>query len=181
MYLDDINEGPPRLVEEGFRVQADWFYHFLTNPEIQKIRPWLSVSMPTFNLSTQEKNTLINGFQQGAKQPTFVETSEFVKWAPGEREETVKLYNALNCIQCHSQGVNNETPLAPDLRKASKRLRPTWIAKWISNPQAIMPGTTMPNFFGDDGKEPIEAGYFGGDADKQINALTNYIIEMGAK
>lgn len=178
MFIDDINQGPPRLVEQGHRVQADWFYHFLTNPE-QKIRPWLSIRMPTFNLSTEEKNRIINGFQQGAKQPTFVEISESVQWAPGEREETLKLFTALNCVQCHTQGFNNETPLAPDLRKAAHRLRPTWIAKWIKNPQAIMPGTTMPSFFGDNGKEPIEPGYFGGDAEKQINGLTKYVIELG--
>lgn len=179
MYADDINQGPPRLVDEGHRIQTDWFYHFLTNPEIQKIRPWLTVRMPTFNLSTAEKNTLIAGFQQGAHQPTFEEPAEFVKWAPGEREETLKLFTALNCVQCHTQGFNGETPLAPDLRKASKRLRPTWIKKWITNPQHIMPGTTMPSFFGDDGKEPIEPSYFGGDAEKQINGLTKYVIELG--
>ena len=177
MYMDDINEGPPRLVNEGHRVQTDWFYHFLS--DVQPIRPWLKVRMPSFNLSTDEKNRIVNGFQQGAHQPTFTETQESVQWLPGEREETVKLYAALNCVSCHSQGVNNETPLAPDLRKASKRLRPTWIAKWIKNPQGIMPGTTMPNFFGDDGNEPIETDYFGGDAQKQINGLTKYVIELG--
>ncbi len=179
MYQDDINQGPPRLVDQGHRTQTDWLYHFLGNPEIQKIRPWLSVRMPTFNLSTAEKNRIIAGFQQGSKQPTFEEPAEVVKWEPGEREETLKLFTALNCVQCHTQGFNGETPLAPDLRKASKRLRPSWIKKWITNPQAIMPGTTMPSFFGDNGKEPIEPGYFGGDADKQIEGLTKYIIELG--
>jgi mono/diheme cytochrome c family protein len=135
--------------------------------------------MPSFNLSTEEKNRIVNGFQQGAHQPTFTETSEAVQWLPGEREETLKLFTALNCVQCHTQGFNGETPLAPDLRKASKRLRPTWIAKWIKNPQLILPGTTMPSFFGDDGKEPIETGFFGGDAEKQINGLTKYVIELG--
>lgn len=177
MYMDDINQGPPRLVGQGHRVQTDWLYHFLG--DVQPIRPWLQIRMPTFNLSTEDKNRIVGGFQQGEKQPTFTETSEFVKWAPGEREETVKLFTALNCVQCHTQGFNAETPLAPDLRKSSKRLRPTWIAKWIKNPQAIMPGTTMPNFFGDNGNEPIEAGYFGGDAEKQINGLTKYVIELG--
>jgi mono/diheme cytochrome c family protein len=179
MYADDINQGPPRLVNEGHRVQSDWLYHFLANPEIQKIRPWLKVRMPTFNLSTEDKNRLITGFQQGAHQPTFVVPEESVEWLPGEREEAVKLFGALNCVSCHSIGFNSEVPLAPDLHKASRRLRPTWIKKWITNPQLIMPGTTMPSFFGDNGTEPIETGYFGGDAEKQINALTKYVIELG--
>ena len=178
-YMDDINQGPPRLVNEGHRVQTDWFYHFLGN--VQPIRPWLQIRMPSFNLSTEEKNRIVAGFQNGADQPTFTEPTEAVTWFPGEKEETVKLWNALNCVSCHAGGFTKDTPLAPNLHLASKRLRPTWIKKWITNPQWILPGTSMPSFWGDDGKTPIEAGYFGGDAEKQINALTKYVIELGQK
>ena len=178
-YSDDINQGPPRLVDQGHRVQADWFYHFLINPEIQKIRPWLTVRMPTFNLTTDERNRIVTGLQVGAKQGNFVEPKEAVVWAPGEREEAVKLFNALNCVSCHTPGFNSDPAMGPDLHKVNKRLRPSWIRKWISNPQSIMPGTTMPNFFGDNGKEPLDPTYFGGDADKQIDALTKYVIELG--
>jgi mono/diheme cytochrome c family protein len=180
MYSDDINQGPPRLVNQGHRVQTNWFYHFLGN--VQPIRPWLQVRMPSFNLSTEEKNRIVNGFQQGAKQPTFTEVSESVKWLPGEREEAVKLFAAYNCVSCHTGGFTNDTPLAPNLHGASARLRPSWIKAWIKNPQWIMPGTSMPSFFGDDGKtQPIETGYFGGDAEKQLDALTKYVLELGNK
>jgi mono/diheme cytochrome c family protein len=179
MYLDDINQGPPRLVNEGHRVQTAWFYNFLGN--VQPIRPWLQIRMPSYNLSTNEKNRIVTGFQHGAKQPTFEEPLEVVKWLPGEREETVQLWNALNCISCHSSGFTKDTPLAPNLHMAKNRLRPTWIKKWLTNPQAILPGTSMPSFWGDDGKTSIETGFFGGDADKQIDALTKYVIELGTK
>ncbi|NOT77406.1 MAG: c-type cytochrome [Bacteriovoracaceae bacterium] len=179
MYMDDINQGPPRLVGQGHRVQTDWFYNFLGN--VQPIRPWLQIRMPSFNLSTEEKNRIVGGFQHGSKQPTFTEPAESVKWIPGEREETIKLWNALNCVSCHSGGFTNDVALAPNLHLASKRLRPTWIKKWLTNPQAILPGTSMPSFWGDDGKTPIETGYFGGDADKQVEALTKYVIELGQK
>ena len=36
----------------------------------------------------------------------------------------------------------------------------------------------MPSFFGDDGKTPIDQEVFGGNAEKQINALTKYVIEF---
>ena len=179
MYTDDINQGPPRLVNQGHRVQTDWFYHFLGN--VEPIRPWVKVRMPSFNLSTKDKNRIVNGFQQGASQPTFTEVAEEVKWLPGEREEAVKLFAAYNCVSCHAGGFNNEPQLGPNLYKASNRLRPTWIKAWLKNPQWIMPGTSMPSFFGDDGKTPIEADYFGGDADKQIDALTKYVLELGLK
>jgi len=54
-YEDDINQGPPRLVNEGHRVQTDWLYHFFGN--VQPIRPWLKIRMPSFNLSTAEKTS----------------------------------------------------------------------------------------------------------------------------
>lgn len=178
-YADDINAGPPRLVAQGHRVQTNWLYHFLQAPT--PIRPWLTVRMPTFNLSVQERNTLIAGFQQGAKQPTFEEPAAVVKWQPGEREGAVQLWNAYACVSCHSAGFTKDTPLAPDLHLASARLRPSWIKLWITNPQTILPGTTMPAFFGDDGKSPIEPGVFEGNAEKQIDALTKYVIELGTK
>lgn len=176
-YEDDINQGPPRLVNEGHRIQADWFYNFLGN--VQPIRPWVKVRMPSFNLSLQDKNRIVNGFQNGAKQGFYEDPASEVVWAPGEKEEAQKLFTALNCTSCHTMGFNSNTPLAPDLHKAAKRLRPSWIKKWLTNPQAILPGTTMPQFWGEDGKSPIEVNYFGGDGEKQINAMTKLVIEYG--
>ncbi len=178
-YEEDINQGPPRLVNEGHRVQTDWLYHFLGN--VQPIRPWLKVRMPSFNLSTEDKNKIIAGFQQGAKQPTFEEPEEHVVWEGGEKEAAQKLWNSYNCVSCHSIGFTKDTPLAPNLHLASKRLRPSWIKKWLTNPQAILPGTTMPSFFGDEGKTPVDPSILGGDADKQIAALTKFVIELGKK
>ena len=178
-YADDINQGPPRLIGEGHRVQTNWLYHFLQGPV--PIRPWLTIRMPTFNLSLEERNKIVAGFQQGSKQPTFEEPETLVKWEPGEREGAVKLWNAYNCVSCHSIGFTKDTPLAPDLHNAARRLRPSWIKLWITNPQNILPGTTMPSFFGDDGKTPIEQGVFGGNAEKQISALAKYVIEFGTK
>jgi cytochrome c2 len=176
-YEEDINQGPPRLVNEGHRIQADWFYNFLGN--VQPIRPWLKIRMPSFNLSLQEKNRLVNGFQNGAHQGFYEDPKAEVVWNPGERDQAQKLFTALNCTSCHSMGFTNTAPLAPDLHKAAARLRPSWIRKWLTNPQAILPGTTMPQFFGEDGKAPIETGYFEGNGEKQINALTKLVIEYG--
>ncbi|MBC7541060.1 MAG: c-type cytochrome [Bacteriovorax sp.] len=178
-YSDDINQGPPRLVNEGHRVQTNWMYHFFGN--VEPIRPWLLIRMPSFNLSLEEKNKLVAGFQQGAKQGTFEEPEMEVTWQPGERDGAVKLWNSYNCVSCHSIGFTKDVPLAPNLHLASKRLRPSWIKLWLKNPQLILPGTVMPSFFGDDGKAPIDPSIFAGDAEKQINALTKYVIELGKK
>ena len=67
-------------------------------------------------------------------------------------------------------------PTAPDLHFAKRRLRKSWIKKWLRDPQAIMPGTLMPSFW-EDG-ESMAPGILGGDPDKQIEALTKYILEV---
>ncbi len=176
-YADDINQGPPRLVNEGHRVQANWMYHFFGN--VEPIRPWLQIRMPSFNLSLAEKNALVAGFQNGAHQGNFEEPEMEVSWAPGEREGAVKLWNSYNCVSCHSIGFTKDVAQAPNLHNVAKRLRPSWVRKWLKNPQAILPGTIMPSFFGDDGNVPVDPSIFEGNADKQIDALTKYVIELG--
>ena len=170
---DDVNEGPPRLMGEGHRVQTNWFYHFLKN--VSPIRPWLKVKMPSFNLSHKERNKIIMGFQAGSAQPTFTDLN--IRWEAGEKKAARKLFIALDCASCHTQGFNREPPTAPDLRLARRRLRPSWIEKWLRNPNAILEGTVMPNFW-EDG-EASEPHILGGNPDRQIKALTKYIMELG--
>ncbi|EQC47023.1 cytochrome C [Bacteriovorax sp. BSW11_IV] len=175
MYPDDINEAPPRLVGEGHRVQADWFHFFLNN--VYKIRPWLNVRMPSFVLSNDERNKIVAMFQAKAGQETFEENYETVKWLPGEREGAVKLFKSLDCASCHTTGFNKEDPTAPNLHFAKRRLRASWIKKWLHDPQKILPGTVMPSFW--ENGESTDTEVFGGDAEKQINALTKYLLEIG--
>ena len=174
MY-DDVNEAPPQLNAQGFRTQTDWLYHFLDN--VQPIRPWLKVRMPSFNLSSEERNKIVEGFQAKASQPVFVDNSQKVQWDAGERASAVKLFEALACASCHTTGFNKDPASAPDLHKAVPRLRPDWIAAWLRDPQKYMPGTVMPAFW--EGGESLEQDILGGDAEKQIKALTKYIIELG--
>tara|TARA_R110002072_G_scaffold288917_2_gene455632 strand:+ start:11506 stop:14340 length:2835 start_codon:yes stop_codon:yes gene_type:complete len=174
MY-DDVNEAPPRLVEEGHRVQSDWFHHFLK--EVYPIRPWLSVRMPSFELSDKERNKIVAMFQHKAGKRSFIDHDEVVKWEPGEKAGAKKLFNSLACASCHTSGFNNDEASAPNLYFVKRRLRPTWVEKWLKNPQAIYPETVMPNFW-EDG-ESVDTEVFGGDPKKQIEALTKYLYEIG--
>lgn len=176
LYQDDINEGPPRLVDQGHRQQTDWFYYFIGN--VHTIRPWLKVRMPSYNLTNEERNVLAEGFQAMSRQHTFVDHSEGVIWEPGERQAAIQLFENFACASCHSEGLDSTiTPSAPSLFLTKKRLRPDWVKKWLRDPQAIMPGTLMPNFW--EGGESMDPTVLDGDVDKQIDALTKYLIEMG--
>ena len=177
LYEDDFNEGPPQLNGQGHRVQTDWFYHFLTH--VYPIRPNLKIRMPSFHFSNEEKNKIVSAFQHKSKMETFVDQENLVQWKPGERVAAGKLFKALDCASCHTSGFNKEGPLAPNLYFSKRRLRPSWVKKWLENPQAILDYTTMPNFW-EDGQAQEES-ILGGDPQKQIEALTKYIYELGSK
>ncbi len=174
-YADDLNEGPPFLVGQGHRVHADWFYHFLGN--VTPIRPWLKVRMPSFNLSNTEINTIVTGFQAISNQVTFEETPERVEWEPGEKRAAKALWDSYACASCHTIGFNKDEPTAPNLYLAKRRLRASWMDKWLSGPAKILPYTVMPNFWEDGVSQDEEI--LGGDPERQRKALIKYLIEIG--
>jgi len=174
-FEDDLNAGPPWLVDQGHRVHSDWFYNFLQN--VTPIRPYMEVRMPSFNFQDGELNTLMSYFSMESKQANFYKMPKVV-WEKGERVAAQKIWDELACVSCHSSGFNQDEPQAPDLRKAYSRLRASWIKKWLSNPAAIQPYTPMPDFW-EGGKTSAVEGVLGDDAQKQINAMVKYVLELG--
>lgn len=173
-YADDLAQGPPWLVQNGHRTQADWLYNFLGN--VQVIRPWLTVRMPSFHFVGDDQSKIQQYFQSASKQFAFTKKEEIV-WETGEREAAQKMWNELACVSCHTQGFNNEPAQGADLRLAHKRLRPSWIKKWLSDPPAVLPYTAMPSFW-NGGKDSAVEGVLGNDPDKQMNAMVKYILEL---
>lgn len=51
---------PPLLWGEGAKIQNDWLFKFLNNVEM--LRPWLHVRMPSFYLSTEDATRLVEYF-----------------------------------------------------------------------------------------------------------------------
>ncbi|MFQ5500761.1 MAG: hypothetical protein ACE5EQ_00485, partial [Phycisphaerae bacterium] len=51
---------PPLLWGEGAKIQHDWLFGFLNNVEM--LRPWLNVRMPSFYLSGEDATTLVEYF-----------------------------------------------------------------------------------------------------------------------
>ena len=133
--------------------------------------------MPSYNLSNDHKNIIAQGFQAKAEQKTFENNFEEVKWEKGERKAALALFEDYACTSCHAGGFTKDEELAPNLYHAKKRLRGSWIKKWLKNPMAILPYTNMPNFWEDGVSQNEEI--LGGDPEKQINALTKYILEIG--
>lgn len=51
---------PPLLWGEGAKIQYNWLFTFLNN--VEKLRPWLRVRMPSFYLSDHDATTLVEYF-----------------------------------------------------------------------------------------------------------------------
>jgi mono/diheme cytochrome c family protein len=182
-YKEKPTFAPPLLNGEGAKVQSDWLFGFLQQPV--PLRPWLKVRMPTFGLSEAETNAVVEYFQaQDRVQIPFVYVNdsalspEYV--AAGKALASPENFN---CFSCHQRGdIHPEGPpegWAPDLAMARHRLNPDWIVSWLSNPQALMPGTKMPQFYNleddvPDGPEDV----LGGDERKQIQALRDYVLTL---
>ncbi len=59
ILFDEAN-APPRLWGEGAKVQPDWLHGFFGN--VEPLRPWLQVRMPSFNLTSEQATTLVAYF-----------------------------------------------------------------------------------------------------------------------
>ncbi len=142
---------PPDLRGEGARVQPTWLATYLADPGSVRLRSWLTVRMPTFDFSTPEIGDFVAGFSALAgEDPALAPTSQA---APRELAVGRQVFDLLQCARCHPEGEVSRPAragaavLAPPFGLTSRRLRYGWIANWLENPQRLLPGTRMPDFF----------------------------------
>jgi len=177
---------PPILEGEGAKVQPTWLFRFLKGPT--PIRPWLAARMPTFDFDDREADALVHSFA-ARDQLTFpFQTLAQAQPRGPELEAALKMFRPdyFNCWNCHQNGARKPPGppdgWAPDLTLAHDRLNPDWIARWIENPQKLVPGTKMPTFYDpEDPKSSAPPDVLGGDPKRQIEALRNYVFGLGSK
>ncbi len=171
---------PPILTGEGSKVQPDWLFHFLASPET--IRPWLEVRMPTFDLTAEQRNTLVKYFNYLDDQAfPFVAATQIA--SEGKTFDAAKEMfsdNVFFCQKCHFSGDTAPTGAkdnwAPDLAKARERLKPDWIVEWLRDPQKLLPGTKMPGFW-PDGNSSVPR-FLEGETDRQMKAIRDYLFTL---
>jgi cbb3-type cytochrome oxidase cytochrome c subunit len=133
----------PDLSYEGSRAQRQWLISFLKNP--QTLRPTLVLRMPQFNMTDQEAAILADYLgvvlNSPLVDPSKIDAKSFSpeKVALGKQLYEVKY----QCQSCHTIGSSGGY-VGPNLSNAGNWLTPAWIAAWLRNAQALVPGTIEP-------------------------------------
>ena len=147
---------PPILTSEGARVNPEWLRDFLANPALSTtdtdrdgVRSYLQVRMPTFSFSDDEVRSLVLFFEAMSHQaqPFIQQKVEPLTTSENEMARDLFTSSAAPCLKCHMDGDpgHDKTATAPNFLLAKDRLRPAWTGRWITNPQLIAPGTSMPS------------------------------------
>jgi mono/diheme cytochrome c family protein len=174
---------PPDLTGEGKKVQTQWLFDFLHSPTA--VRPWLKTRMPTYHLDPVELNALIKYFSALDNEVFPFEEKTDVSLMIHEFEAAKKLFSDdyFGCAKCHIVGDKlpggSPDSWAPNFALSKGRLKPDWIIGWIKDPQGLLPGTKMPNYFDAnafDASGPDDI--LGGDEHEQIRVLRNYLMTL---
>jgi cytochrome c551/c552 len=196
-YQDAQELLPPKLLTEGARVDPEWLLHFLTNPALNDkdnnrngVRSYLQVRMPTFSFSDNELGKLVRFFQALSRQPLPYIPEAAPPLTAKETEMARSLFSstAAPCLKCHATGdpVHDLTATAPNFLMAKQRLKSDWMERWLIDPQAISPGTSMPSgLFKRENNRwvfsgPTPPSFQGYDKDHS-KLLVEYILQLSAE
>jgi cytochrome c551/c552 len=172
ILTQDPQRRAPHLDGEGARVQPEWLFDFLRDPQTHAIRPWLhpewvwgdevpddkrALRMPTFNLTPEQWTAIVRYFSTWDKRSYPFQVPKARQLDKQERLYTLTHMNspqAGNCLSCHFHG---EFPLdrgkadlgkmAPNFDIVRKRLRPEWVKNWLLRPQNYLSYTKMTAFW----------------------------------
>ncbi|MGB4785058.1 MAG: cytochrome c, partial [Candidatus Acidiferrum sp.] len=191
---DGQEQLPPKLLTEGARVNPEWLLRFLKNPSLTDkddnrngVRSYLQVRMPTFSFSENELGKLVRFFQALSRQPFPYIPDEVPVLTAKETEMARSLFSstAAPCLKCHATGdpTHDRIATAPNFLQARGRLKPDWMERWVIDPQAISPGTSMPSglFKRQDNhwvfSGPTPSSFRGYDKD-HTKLLVDYILQL---
>lgn len=184
-FADDPTMGPPNLNTEGSKAQTDWLYRFLMNPSVM-IRPWISVRMPQYHMDDQQAVDFTKFFAavDKAAYPYDLKAPSLSAENRVAAEAIIKQHACLSCHAVRGAG-EDVSAAAPHFENIKGRLRAPWVSTWLHDPGAIMPGTRMPTLWPlTDDNDPKSArvgvpGILGDDAERQINAVRDYLFQYG--
>lgn len=171
----------------GGKLKPEWAAAFLAG-EPFKVRAdlhpkgelWVEARMPAFKSRARPLAESM-AMQQGYPPRTRAE-GPVDEQAAKIGHKLVGLDGGLSCVNCHA--INDAYAVAVfeseglNLGLTSARLLKPYFFRWMRAPLSVDPGTKMPAYF-EDGRSAL-TDYYDGDAEKQINALYQY-MRLGEK
>jgi cytochrome c2 len=125
----------------GSQLQHDYITGYLLNPGA--VRVSVEARMPVFHMLPDEATTIADYMS------TVLLDDGIDRYAtgftPAEARRGQELYGQLGCVSCHQIGTTGGY-VGPELSNTGKRLRPGWVAAWLTNPQRYKPGTLQPDY-----------------------------------
>ena len=166
----------PSLTWIGEKLKPEWAAAFLAGKVPYKPRPYLRARMPAFPIRAEglAAGLAMEHGHPSASPPDPASDPELIPVA----KQLVK-NSGLNCVSCHNIG---RTPAvgvfeAPGVNfmHVKERIRRDYYARWLRSPLKVEPETKMPSFF--NGDASVLPTILDGKADRQIDALWNYLLQ----
>lgn len=180
---------PPSLEGVGTKVRPEWLHAFIKNPGDMKYRYWMQIRMPTYNFTDDQLNTLTQYFALRDKVPYPFEEDVIqasrTQVSPESIAAGARIVEKGGCLGCHAvrsieQIMEAQNPATP-LGRVRERMRPKGLIAWLNNPgtvslpHPVTPGVKMPSFWTEGQPSPL-ADILGGDNEKQIQAVADYLF-----
>lgn len=168
--LGDEGRLPPGLSGVGAKLTKDWLQKVLAGHPATRLRPHMTIRMPTFPKSVVEP--LAQAFEVADDASKQTDSDIF-----GEHNvlaEDGKQLTQIGCIQCHAFD-GNALPgvVGIDLGGVPNRIRPDWFRTFVLDPGALKRGTRMPSFFPDGVSQSPHI--LDGNTSQQVAALWSYL------
>jgi cytochrome c2 len=125
----------------GSQLQRDYVAKYLLNPGA--VRVSVEARMPVFHMTAGEAKTIADYFANVFVDDRVERYDAHFTAVDVRRGQ--ELYGQLGCRGCHQLGTKGGY-VGPELSGTGTRLKPGWIAAWLSQPQAYKPDTLQPDY-----------------------------------
>ena len=122
----------PELTQVGWHRDSTWLVAWLTDPpKIKKDTP-----MPKLPWKPDGEMQAVIAYVLSARRPI----------PAADSADGAKLFVDFKCGACHAMAKKGGKPQFPDLGHEARRHDSAWIERWLTNPQAMRPGTFEPRY-----------------------------------
>ena len=174
-------EGFPPFEAIGGKLKPEWMKAFIGGEVAYKPRPWIEARMPAF--SRYAEGLAIGLTEENGLPPRTPAEPSIDMEAVKTGRKLVSANGGFFCASCHAVGSMAAMQVFEsngiNLAYTGARLQKEHYHRWVRNPLRLDPASKMPVYFDAEGRSPL-TDYFNGDAEKQIEAIWQY-IRLGDK